>query len=302
MPRDWTWGEGSEDLRGLGARGPSRRRTDLPGSRLEGRGGSGMGGWKEASAWGAGLDPEARWPREGSRNQLRTVVSTRLEGPSSSPQLPLTPGWSQPCLFPSCHPLEDGEAWFSPNPADTSSLCPSLTLPPREAPGQPPKMSRQDGAPATHSSSPDGPRKGKWVTRSHPACGPLSTPGAHLPDAPHRGPGRLGEEPPTLATVHRRKPRVQERPRSPKNSHLREPGSRALNPGPDRRTSLLKGLRRRRRANRTQPRPPGPSGGDGAVTDGDIPALVRAAMGDPRRPDPVGVKKGFLQEGQLIET
>lgn len=103
------------------------------------------------------LRPMSREPHPrhtGSRREvgdkLWTVVFTRLVGPPHPlPELPLTPWWSQLCLFPSHHPFHDGEGWFSPNPADTSSLSLSLTLPPREAPGGPPRMSRQDGATAT---------------------------------------------------------------------------------------------------------------------------------------------------------
>lgn len=80
--------------------------------------------------------------------------------PYPLPQLPLTPGRSQSCLLPPGYPFYDGEGWFSPNPADTSSLCLSLTLPPWEAPSWPPKMSQQDGAPAACSPSQMGPERG----------------------------------------------------------------------------------------------------------------------------------------------
>ena len=98
-----------------------------------------------------------------------------LGPPYPLPQLPLTPGWSQPCLLPSRHPFYDGEGWFSPNPADTSPLCLSLTLPPREAPRWPPEMSQQDGAPATHAASQMGPKRGSGsptVTRHAVSSGP----------------------------------------------------------------------------------------------------------------------------------
>lgn len=139
----------------------------------------------EASDRADGLDgPQGT---QAPRGKLAQVVDCGFHPPRGAPyplpQLPLTPGWSQPCLFPSRHPFYDGEGWFSPNPADTSPLCLSLTLPPWEAPCWPPEMSQQDGAPATHAASQMGPKRGSGsptVTRTRPA----QDPGSCLLDVP----------------------------------------------------------------------------------------------------------------------
>lgn len=127
--------------------------------------------------------------------------------PYPLPQLPLMPGWSRSCFLPSHHPFYDGEGWFSPNPADISSLRLSLTLPPWEAPRWPPKMSQQDEALATRSSSQMGPERGSGSPSMRSAQGF----GVSSPGCPH-SPGRLGEEPSILSTFHTRKLGLQESP------------------------------------------------------------------------------------------
>ena len=125
---------------------------------------------------------------------MATVVFTHLEGPLIlSPNVPSRRVEPAFCLFPSRHPFYDGEAWFSPNPADASSLCLSLTLPPWEAPRRPPKMSPQDEAPATRSSGQMGPERGSGsprVTR-HVVNSGLQGP---VSSVPHHSPGRRGGE------------------------------------------------------------------------------------------------------------
>lgn len=138
--------------------------------------------------------------------------------PYPLPQLPLTPGWSRLCLFPSHHPFYDGEGWFSPNPADTSSLCPSLTLLPWEAPRWPPKLSQQDGAPATHSSSQMGPKRGSGsptVTQHAVSSGPRVSSSS----CPTTALGGWGRNRPFFSHFSRENWGSRRGPRSPETLH-----------------------------------------------------------------------------------
>lgn len=157
-------------------------------------------------------DPRAHRLRGGSWKPVADCGFHPPRGaPYPVPRLPLTPGWSLSCLLPSRHPFYDGEGWFSPNPTDASSLCLSPTLPPWEAPRQPPEMSQQDGALATSSSSQMGPKRGSGsptVTRHAVGSGLQGL----ASSMSHCSPGRLGEEPPALYTFHMRKLGLQGRP------------------------------------------------------------------------------------------
>lgn len=73
------------------------------------------------TAW---MDPKAHRLREGSWHKLWTVVFTHSRGPLSSPPTSLTPGWSQPCLFPSVIRFMMGKAGFPQPSRHLSSACP----------------------------------------------------------------------------------------------------------------------------------------------------------------------------------
>lgn len=152
----------------------------------------------------------------GSVREVGTSVDCGFHPPRGAPyplpQLPLPPGGAALVCFPLCHPFYDGEGWFSPNPADTSSFCLSLTLPPREAPRRPPEMSLQDRAPATRSSSQMGLKRGSGsplVTRHVVSSGLRGL----VSSMPHHSPGRrVGEEPAILSPFHMGKLGLQGRP------------------------------------------------------------------------------------------
>lgn len=154
-------------------------------------------------------------------------------------------------MLPSHHPFYDGEGWFSPNPVDTSSLCLSLTLLPWEAPCRPPKMSQQNGAPATHLSSQMGPQRGSGsptVTRHVVSLG-LQGLVSWLHHIREAGRGTINS-----FHISHEKTGPQERPMLTQDTFRM--ASQDLNPGSGRRLSLLQALRRRQWVDRIQPCPP----------------------------------------------
>lgn len=134
----------------------------------------------EASDQADGLDgPQGTQVPERKLAQVVDCGFHPPRGPLSSPQLPLTPGWSQPCLFPPVIRFMMGKAGF-PLTQQTPPLCLSLTLPPREAPRWPPEMSQQDGAPATHAASQMGLPKGEVGHPQSPGTRSAQDPGSRL--------------------------------------------------------------------------------------------------------------------------
>lgn len=191
---DWTWRGSREAPGGLGLWAERAQ----GGAATHEAAGQQAPGWKSAASCGLWFSPASRGPL------------------SSPPTSPPAGGWSRPCLLPSGYPFDGGESWsgwFSPSPADTSSLRLSLTL----RLGSPAGLLNcpSSTGPCRPLVQPDGPRKGKWVTHSHPACGQLRTSGSHLLKPPHPHPTRpweAGEEPRILSTFHTRKVGLQERP------------------------------------------------------------------------------------------
>lgn len=145
--------EGRKESSGLKALGLSRHRME-PGRKA----------WGCLRGQGTGKQPRPQGA-QAPGGKLALAVDCGFHPPPGAPyplpQLPLWPlGGAGLVCFPLCHPFYDGEGWFSPNPADTSSLCLAPALPPWEAPRQPPEMSLQDRTPATRSSSQMGPERG----------------------------------------------------------------------------------------------------------------------------------------------